>query len=90
MIKDRAFVAAEVLDDIFGAKDYHELLGEKVTDAADVAFKDYELYGYKEDEVQDFAINRMTNIIWNMYSGGDTCYNAARRIYEGWQNSGVL
>ena len=86
---DRAFVAAEILDDVFGPSDWHEKLGEAISDAVDRSLDAWESYGYTKEEVPDFILYTVRNVIWNWYSGGDTCFAAARRIIEAWDHAGL-
>ena len=86
---DRAFVAAEILDDTFGDKTWHEKMGEEISDAVDRSLSLYKEYGYTDEELPDFLIHTVKNVVWNWYTGGDTCYAVARRIIEAWNHAGL-
>ena len=90
IIGDRAFVAAEILDDVFGNKDYHERLADELVSAYDSSLERYAEYGYSDDEKYDYALKSLSNRIWMWYSGGDTCYAAGRRVVEAWQHAGLV
>lgn len=87
---DMEFVAAEILDDVFGPSVFHEVLSEKVTAAYAAAIERYKEYGYTDDDRKDFTLRQVSNQIWYNYSGGDTCYAAGRRIIEAWGHAGLL
>ena len=89
-MSDKAFVAAEILDDVFGNYDANERLADDLVEVYKVAMSRYAEYGYSDEEAGDFALRQVSNRIWMWYSGGDTCYAAGRRIIEAWKHAGLL